>query len=166
MGEHVIRHPLYGIWLAKGEDYLPDYFVTAHEVTPEEHVKMQAVIQRWVDASMAKTVNAPKHHTVDDVKSLYMTAYNSGCKGITYYCDGCREGVLIKEEIAGTPTVPVKRPVLNDAPARRIKIKTGCAANTEALSRMISNSLRHDLPLPGIVRQLSQTKPCRSFDRL
>jgi ribonucleoside-diphosphate reductase alpha chain len=180
--------------LAKGEEQLPDYFVTAHDVTPEEHVKMQAAIQRWVDASIAKTVNAPKHHTIDDVRSLYMMAYDSGCKGITYYRDGSREGVLIKEDTDDLPAYPAKRAVLNDAPARRIKIKTGCgdlwltcvfdecsnlrevftvtghdggcAANTEALSRMISCSLRYDLPLTEIVRQLSETKPCRSFDRL
>lgn len=191
LGEHVIRHPLYEAWLAKGEESLPEYFATAHNVTPDEHVKMQAAIQRWVDASIAKTVNTPKHHTVEDVKSLYMMAYDSGCKGITYYREGSREGVLIKED---TPAYPAKRAVLNDAPARRIKIKTGCgdlwltcvfdeggnlrevftvtghdggcAANTEALSRMISCSLRHDLPLTEIVRQLSETKPCRSFDRL
>lgn len=208
LGEHVMHHPLYEDWIhdTNGSvEYIPDYFVTAHEVTPEEHVMMQAAIQRWVDASISKTVNAPKHHTVEDVKNLYMMAYTEGCKGITYYRDGSREGVLIKDQEPEKveekkqvniilATKPVKREVLADSPARRIKIKTGCgdlwltcvfdeagdlrevftvtghdggcACNTEALSRMISNSLRYDLPIPEIVKQLGQTKPCRSFDRL
>lgn len=201
LGEHVMHHPLYEDWIhdTNGSvEYIPDYFVTAHEVTPEEHVMMQAAIQKWVDASISKTVNAPKHHTVEDVKKLYMMAYTEGCKGITYYRDGSREGVLIKEQepekVEEKAAKPVKREVLADSPARRIKIKTGCGdlwltcvfdeagdlrevftvtghdggcgCNTEALSRMISNSLRYDLPIPEIVKQLGQTKPCRSFDRL
>jgi ribonucleoside-diphosphate reductase alpha chain len=55
---------------------------------------VQARIQQFTDASISKTVNAPADHTVDDVDRLYRLAYELGCKGVTYYRDGCREAVL------------------------------------------------------------------------
>lgn len=59
---------------------------------------MQAVIQKYVDSSISKTVNAPNAHTVDQVETLYTLAYDLGCKGVTYFRDGCRAGVLAKLE--------------------------------------------------------------------
>ncbi|QIA26374.1 adenosylcobalamin-dependent ribonucleoside-diphosphate reductase [Thermaerobacter sp. PB12/4term] len=96
-GTHIVYHELYQKWLDEhpGEP-VPDYFVSADQLTPEEHVRMQAVIQQYVDASISKTVNAPREHTVDQVRTLYRLAYELGCKGITYYRDGSREGVLHK----------------------------------------------------------------------
>jgi ribonucleoside-diphosphate reductase alpha chain len=94
-GEHVIYHPLYQRWIDEhpGKAH-PDYFVSANDLTPEEHVKMQAIIQDYTDSSISKTVNAPNSHTVDDVKKLYTLAYELGLKGVTYMRDGSREGVL------------------------------------------------------------------------
>ncbi|OGY23009.1 MAG: ribonucleoside-diphosphate reductase, adenosylcobalamin-dependent [Candidatus Woykebacteria bacterium RBG_13_40_15] len=99
IGEHIIYHPLYKKWQEEhpGESH-PDYFVSANELTPEEHVKMQAAIQEYTDASISKTVNAPNTHSVEDVKKLYNLAYELGCKGITYMRDGSREGVLSHAE--------------------------------------------------------------------
>jgi ribonucleoside-diphosphate reductase alpha chain len=81
---------------------LPDYFVTAQTITPEEHVKVQAAIQKWVDSSISKTVNLPSTATIEDVAQLYITMYNAGCKGGTVYRDQSRsEQVLtpiIKED--------------------------------------------------------------------
>ena len=101
LGVHAIRHHLYDMWYAKHEKEMkenkikkPDYFVSANELTPEDHVKVQAVIQKYVDASISKTVNAPKTHTVDDVKKLYTMAYKLGLKGIAYMREGSRPGVL------------------------------------------------------------------------
>ncbi|GAB6877468.1 adenosylcobalamin-dependent ribonucleoside-diphosphate reductase [Thermaerobacter litoralis] len=101
-GTHIVYHELYQKWLDEhpGEP-VPDYFVSADQLTPEEHVRMQAVIQQYVDASISKTVNAPREHTVDQVRTLYNLAYELGCKGITYYRDGSREGVLHKLDEGG-----------------------------------------------------------------
>lgn len=101
-GTHIVYHDLYKKWLEEHPDEpVPDYFVSADQLTPEEHVRMQAVIQQYVDASISKTVNAPRHHTVEEVRTLYRLAYELGCKGITYYRDGSREGVLHKLDDGG-----------------------------------------------------------------
>lgn len=106
LGEHKIYHPLYQEWLAlhPGEE-VPSYFVSANDLTPEEHIKVQAAVQKYVDASISKTVNAPNSHTIDDVKKLYTLAYELGLKGIAYMRDGSREGVLSREE-SKVPKVP------------------------------------------------------------
>jgi ribonucleoside-diphosphate reductase alpha chain len=72
--------------------------VSANDLTPEDHVYVQATIQKYVDASISKTVNAPNNHTVEDVKRLYTLAYEQGCKGITYMREGSRQGVLERKE--------------------------------------------------------------------
>jgi ribonucleoside-diphosphate reductase alpha chain len=97
--EDNVYHPLYGDWtkLNPGADK-PKYFVSANDLTPEEHVKVQAVAQKYIDSSISKTVNAPNAHTVEDVKKLYMMAYDEGLKGITYMRDGSRQGVLERIE--------------------------------------------------------------------
>src|SRR5581483_1206876 len=95
LGERVIEHPAHRAWTsAHPGEPLPPYFVTADQLSPEEHVRVQAKIQEFTDASISKTVNAPADHTVDDVDRLYRLAYELGCKGVTYYRDGCREAVL------------------------------------------------------------------------
>ncbi len=97
--EDVVYHPLYQEWLKdhpNGEK--PDYFVSANDLTPMEHVRVQAIAQEYIDASISKTVNAPNSHTIDDVKLLYMAAYDMGLKGVTYMRDGSREGVLTRVE--------------------------------------------------------------------
>ncbi|MBL0388422.1 adenosylcobalamin-dependent ribonucleoside-diphosphate reductase [Tumebacillus sp. ITR2] len=83
-----------------GVTELPEYFVTAMDLTPEEHVMVQASLQKWIDSSISKTCNAPNSYTVEDTKRLYDLAYELGCKGVTIYRDGSRsEQVLsLKEE--------------------------------------------------------------------
>jgi len=67
-------------------------FKVAGEISPEAHVKMQSVWQRFVTAGVSKTVNMPNSATVEDVGATYMNAWERGCKGITIFRDGCREG--------------------------------------------------------------------------
>ena len=78
---------------------LPDYFVTTKDITVDEHVAVQAAVQRWVDASISKTVNLPSNATIDDVSNVFNKLYYSGCKGGTVYRDGSRkEQVLNRQE--------------------------------------------------------------------
>ena len=114
IGEHIVRHHIYEEWYKKhgpdlkiGKIKKPDWFVSANDLTPEDHVRVQAAIQQFVDASMSKTVNAPKSHTIEDVKRLYTLAYKLGCKGIAYMREGSRAGVL--ERIDDKKTLPAGR---------------------------------------------------------
>lgn len=92
LGEHIVYHPLYQQYIEKyPNEPIPDYFVNAKQLTPLEHVTMQAVIQKYTDASISKTVNAPENHTHEQVKELYLKAFDLGCKGVTYYRENSRD---------------------------------------------------------------------------
>ena len=90
-------HPEY-----RGKD-LPDIFVSAMELTAEEHAAVQCIIQRWVDSSISKTVNAPKGYSVEQVEELYQYLYKHGAKGGTVYVDGSRDTQVLtlkKDEVS------------------------------------------------------------------
>jgi adenosylcobalamin-dependent ribonucleoside-diphosphate reductase len=93
LGLHEEQVPLVQEWYEQhpGETQLPDQFVTAMELSPKDHVRVQAAIQRWIDSSISKTCNVPNDYTVDQVRELYEYMYELGCKGGTIYRDGSRD---------------------------------------------------------------------------
>ena len=110
-------------------------FVTAHDITPEWHVKMQAAFQKHVDNAVSKTVNFPNSATVADVAKVYMMAFEEGCKGITIYRDGSRDHQVLsiarkekeEREDGDIPTEPKKKRRRPDVTkGTTTKIRTGC----------------------------------------
>ncbi len=87
--EYLDRHP------ETDENNLPQWFVTAMELAPEAHADVQCVIQRWIDSSISKTVNAPKGYSVEQVQKVYERLYRGGAKGGTVYVDGSRDSQVL-----------------------------------------------------------------------
>lgn len=112
-------------------------FVTAHDIAPSWHIRMQAGFQKYTDNAVSKTVNFRHEATKEDIAEVYFLAYRTGCKGVTVYRDGCRQQQVLstastsasdqKKEgkSAGTlSAVPRPRPDLTRGTTR--KLKTGC----------------------------------------
>jgi ribonucleoside-diphosphate reductase alpha chain len=107
-------------------------FVTAHDIAPEWHVRMQAAFQKYTDNAVSKTVNFPYNATKEDVARVYMLAYKEGCKGITIYRDRSREKQVLSLNKAGqaeakekeAKLVPRERPVITRGFTE--KVATGC----------------------------------------
>jgi ribonucleoside-diphosphate reductase alpha chain len=74
---------------------LPEWFVSAMDLAPEAHADTQCIIQRWIDSSISKTVNAPKGYTVEQVQAVYERLYKGGAKGGTVYVDGSRDAQVL-----------------------------------------------------------------------
>jgi len=193
--EYKVYHPtikkLFG-----NDESLPEYVVTAHNIDPFFRVKMQGVIQKYIDSSISSTVNLAEDITVETVADIYMTAYKSGLKGITVYREGSREGILVtdKKEVKKEKSIsnnkletepkvsptPRVRPVATNGETRRIRTGEGslyitinedneglcevfttigkaggnAAAQSEAISRLISLALRSGVNPHSVVRQL------------
>ena len=92
---------------------LPSWFVSAMELTPEKHADVQCIIQRWIDSSISKTVNAPKGYSVEQVEKVYERLYKGGAKGGTVYVDGSRDSQVLtlkKEENTDTAEIQAESP--------------------------------------------------------
>ena len=159
-------------------------FITAHDISPEWHVKMQAAFQKFTDSAVSKTVNFPHDATPEDVTRVYMLAYQEGLKGITIYRDRSRESqvLTVGEGVkrAGGKLAPRKRPKVTRGVTERVN--TGCgyiyvtvnfdsrgisevfstlgkaggcaAAQLEAISRLTSVALRSGIDIDSIVKHL------------
>ncbi|HKJ95984.1 MAG TPA: adenosylcobalamin-dependent ribonucleoside-diphosphate reductase [Gammaproteobacteria bacterium] len=101
---------------------LPDYFITAEDVTPKQHVDIQAAAQRWIDSSISKTANVPTEYPYDSFKDIYRYAYEQGLKGCTTFRFNPEafQGVLVKESDLANTTYRFK---LEDG--RTIEVKGG-----------------------------------------
>jgi len=121
----------------QGFDEIPEdvkrLFVTAHDITPREHIMVQATFQKYVDNAVSKTVNFPHSATKEEVEEVYLLAYKHGCKGVTVYRDGSREEQVLskgKKEEKAQPMdlrqkiVPRKRPEVINGSTRLMM--TGC----------------------------------------
>jgi ribonucleoside-diphosphate reductase alpha chain len=90
----------------KDEDDLPDLFVTAHKLNWKNRIEMQAVWQKYIDASISSTINLPEETSVEEVVDLYLYAWKMGLKGCTIYRDNCaRTGILTLDKEDEEPTV-------------------------------------------------------------
>ncbi|MFC1864688.1 vitamin B12-dependent ribonucleotide reductase [Chloroflexota bacterium] len=110
-------------------DYIKRLFITAHEINPEWHVRMQAAFQKSTHNAVSKTVNFPQEATQEDVAEVYKMAYELGLKGITIYRDRSRESQPLStspvaEKVEGVQRTPRERP--EDTQGHTKRVNTGC----------------------------------------
>jgi len=159
-------------------------FVTAHDIMPEWHIRIQAAFQKYTDNAVSKTVNFPRDATPEDIEKVYRLAYESGCKGVTIYRYGSRGQQVLnigKDQDRGAAILPRTRPVQTTGVTERINTgcgklyvtinedhegicevfaqmgKTGgCASSQiEAAGRLISLALRSGVKVEAIIKQLT-----------
>jgi ribonucleoside-diphosphate reductase alpha chain len=89
------RHLTVGVIEETRDIYTSKYLRTAHEVSPDWHLKVQAQFQKYIDAGVSKTINVSNDVDVETIKDIYIKAWKYGCKGITVFRDACKDGVLV-----------------------------------------------------------------------
>ncbi len=174
-------HPIFQEWKdAHNDEDIPEYFVTAHDISPEWHIKMQSAFQKHVDNSVSKTINFSNTASLEDVERAYLLADELNTKGITIYRDGCRAEQVLYKSLPLKSIHPKERP--NSLPSVTDKINTGFGnlyvtityfnqkpfevfasigksgystmADVEALGRLISLAMRSGVEPKEIIVQL------------
>lgn len=113
---------------------LPEYFITSENIPVINRIYMQSVWQKHIDAAISSTVNLPNTATIEDIKQIYLLAWEQGLKGITVYRSGCkREGILVidkKEDATEQIQQEIPRGFIESVPEdlnyRKYKLKNGC----------------------------------------
>jgi len=122
-------NPLLEIPKIPGE--LAEVLVTAHEVSPEWHVRIQAAFQKYTDNAVSKTVNPSSTAIVKDIDKVYRLAFEPGCKGVIVYRNGCRKNQVISAANQTTQSrlrFPSPRPRPSKTNGSIIKASTGCGS--------------------------------------
>jgi ribonucleoside-diphosphate reductase alpha chain len=141
---------------------LPDYFVTAQDLTPADHVRMQAAVQRYVDSAISKTVNVPEDIAFEDFQAVYHDAYRSGCKGCTTYRPNAITGSVLEVSAPVAPPVPAVVPLALIQRGHKLAGSTyrvRWADSSYALYVTI-NDIEHD----GVVRPLEMFVNSRNLE--
>lgn len=127
-GEFEVSHPLVREYMEKmglsNINQLPTTFVTAHEIEPIMRVRMQATIQKHIDHAISSTVNLAKDVSPETIGDIYFEAWKAGCKGITVYREGSREGILVTKEAAKEAEKPARATLVPRPRPRVVKGKT------------------------------------------
>lgn len=112
-------------------DDITAIFQTAHDISPEWHIRMQAAFQQYTDNAVSKTINFPNDASVEDIKIAYELAYQLGCKGVTVYRDGSRENQVLSVGTGSSTSgnqekrvAPRNRPEITHGVTQRLE--TGC----------------------------------------
>ena len=95
-----------------GDAALPDYFVNAQTLSPDDHLRVQAAAQKYVDSSISKTINVPAEISFDAFKDVYLSAYEMGCKGCTTYRPNAVTGAVLEEIAPPAPIEATSEPML------------------------------------------------------
>ena len=125
VNDYILSQPNYVSSVKPDSIGLPDYFVESKDIAPINRIKMQAVLQKYTDASISSTINLPNEATVDDVYNIYVEAWKHGLKGVTIYRAGCnREGILTVKKPDSIPIIGApKRPTVLPCDIHKIKVK-------------------------------------------
>jgi len=143
-------------------DHLPDWFTTAMELSPEAHADTQCVIQRWVDSSISKTVNAPKGYSVDQVENVYQRLYKGGAKGGTVYVDGSRDSQVLT--LKAEENVAEKQEVYEQSPEKPRVVLMDTIQELESTNVTIGSEVGDTCPVcrSGDVEDIGGCNTCTS----